>query len=333
MSTALHVRALPGGAAPEADRNEPQETRSDPGKTRDARHERSDPGETHADRLARARAALGAAERSTARHGSRIDRTAFSGGLGGPTGLVRPGTRPTPDTGRQESAAPGSGPAPAPVSVPSPAETSARVPLPPPLAPLVPHGSLRAGSTVAVDGAGSVSLLLAMAASACGDDGWCALAGLPDAGLRAAHDAGLDPERLALVTATDTEAMPQLPQVLSALVDGVGVLVLGPRLRIPPSLRRSLTDRARAHDTLVLTADPSGRADVRMRIEEESWEGLGQGTGRLRRRSLRVRSAGRGIPEGSAIDIVLPEVHGLIAPAPHAAPARPASLHMIRRAG
>ncbi|WP_152352968.1 hypothetical protein [Brachybacterium subflavum] len=302
---------------------------------------------TQEERLARARAALGAAERTTARLGGRIDRTAFSVGetsgpgassrLDGPTGIV--GSVGPGGASRRTSTADADAGA-------SPARTTAehaRVPLPPPLAPLAPYGSLRAGSTVAVDGSCSVSLMLAMAAAAAGEDGWCALAGMPDLGLRAARDAGLDLERLAIAPATGVEEMPQLPQVLSALVDGVGVLALGPRLRLTASLWRSLTDRARAHDTLVLAATPVARADLHLRAEAESWEGLGRGTGRLRRRTLRVSAAGRGIPEGRAVDVVLPEVHGLLAEVAvpdQAVPGRvvpdqaaPAPLRVIRRAG
>ncbi|MFE5774885.1 hypothetical protein [Brachybacterium sp. NPDC056505] len=302
---------------------------------------------TQEERLARARAALGAAERTTARHGGRIDRTAFSAvrttepdepvGLGGPTGIVGSAG---PGGASRRAPASDAGAGTARVQA---ADEHSRVPLPPPLAPLAPYGSLRAGSTVAVDGSCSVSLMLAMAAAAAGEDGWCALAGMPDLGLRAARDAGLDLERLAIAPATAVEEMPQLPQVLSALVDGVGVLVLGPRLRLTASLWRSLTDRARAHDTLVLAAAPVARADLHLRAEAESWEGLGRGTGRLRRRTLRVSAAGRGIPEGRAVDVVLPEVHGLLAEVAvpdQADPGRvvpdqaaPAPLRVIRRAG
>lgn len=340
MSTHLQMHEAPTQGKASA----PDEERTRPGRPAQGSRE---------ERLARARAALGAAERTTARLGGRIDRTAFSvggtsgpgapsgpgesAGLGGPTGIVG-SVGPGGASRRTSTADTDAGAS----SVHTVAD-HARVPLPPPLAPLAPHGSLRAGSTVAVDGSCSVSLMLAMAAAAAGEDGWCALAGMPDLGLRAARDAGLDLERLAIAPATGVEEMPQLPQVLSALVDGVGVLVLGPRLRLTASLWRSLTDRARAHDTLVLAAAPVARADLHLRAEAESWEGLGRGTGRLRRRTLRVSAAGRGIPEGRAVDVVLPEVHGLLAEVPAAVrtvpeiavpdQAVPAPLRVIRRAG
>ena len=152
----------------------------------------AEPTEDLEQRLSRARAALGAAERSAARWGGRIDRTALRG-----------------ENLEQGSADDGLG---------------TRLSVPAPLSTLFPRGSLRAGSSVALEGTATTSLLLSLAVAAAGEDSWCAIAGMPDLGLRSALDAGLDPCRLALAPA-DGE---QRPQVLSALADGVGVLVLGP---------------------------------------------------------------------------------------------------------
>src|SRR5690625_3854811 len=217
--------------------------------------------EDREERLARARAVLGTAERSAARWGGRIDRTAL----------------------RSLSATESSTPAP-PRPVEADESVGTRLPVPSPLAELFPRASLRAGSSVAIDGAATTSLLLALAAAAVGEEAWCAIAGMPDLGLRSALDAGLDPCRLA-ITPADGE---QRPQVLSALADGVGVLVLGPDLELAPALWRSLLGRARTADTLVLAAAPPGRADLTLRAAPQGWTGLGQGSGRLRRRRLEV---------------------------------------------
>src|SRR5699024_5705425 len=120
-------------------------------------------------RLSRARAALGAAERSAARWGGRIDRTA-----------VRP------PQSVEDAAGDGLGP---------------RLPAPGPVQALCARGSLRAGSSVALEGAASTSLLLSLAVAAAGEDSWCAIAGMPDLGLRSALDAGLVLCRLALAPA------------------------------------------------------------------------------------------------------------------------------------
>lgn len=232
-------------------------------------------------RLSRARAALGAAERSAARWGGRIDRTAL---------------RSSPQS-VDESADDGLG---------------TRLPVPGPLSSLFPRGSLRAGSSVAIEGAATTSLLLSLAVAAAGEDSWCAIAGMPDLGLRSAMDAGLDPCRLALTPAEGD----QRPQVLSALADGVGVLVLGPDLELAPALWRSLLGRARTADTLILAAVPPGRADLTLRAAAQGWTGLGQGSGRLRRRRLEVTAAGRGIAGHRTTEVVLPQVSGMIEDVP-----------------
>ncbi|UYG16345.1 hypothetical protein BRM3_12115 [Brachybacterium huguangmaarense] len=291
------------------------------------------------ERLARARAALGAAERSASRWGGRIDRTALRAGTGrgGPVGLVPPPAAPAPTP--PDPDAPTIAPA-APAEPPvAPDEAHTRLPVPDALAPLIPYGSLRAGSSLAVTGAASTSLLLALAATAAGEDAWCAIAGLPDLGLRAALDAGLDPRRLAIMPA----AAEQTASVLSALVDGVGVVVLGPHLPLTPALWRALTGRARTRDTLVLAARPPGRADVQLEATALGWDGLGSGSGRLRRRRLLVASAGRGIAGDRETTVLLPEVRGMIAALPAVgqqpaattadSPSAPVALHAVRRAG
>ena len=251
-------------------------------------------------RLSRARAALGAAERSTARWGGRIDRTA-----------LRASPRPVED-----SADDGLG---------------TRLPVPGPLQALFPRGSLRAGSSVAFEGAASTSLLLSLAVAAAGEDSWCAIAGMPDLGLRSALDAGLDPCRLVLAPAGGD----QRPQVLSALADGVGVLVLGPDLDLAPALWRNLLSRARTADTLLLAAGPPGRADLTLRATTQGWTGLGQGSGRLRRRLLEITAEGRGIAGHRTVRVLLPQIDGRIAEHPRTREEREPVrlLRPVRRAG
>lgn len=241
-------------------------------------------------RLSRARAALGAAERSAARWGGRIDRTALQ--------LSAPSV-----------AAPAAGPAVKLAAESADDGLGTRLPVPGPLAPLFPRGSLRAGSSVAIQGAATTSLLLSLAVTAAGEDSWCAIAGMPDLGLRSALDAGLDPCRLALAPADGD----QRPQVLTALADGVGVLVLGPDLDLAPALWRSLLNRARTADTLILAATPPGRADLTLRAVTQGWAGLGAGSGRLRRRRLEITADGRGIAGHRTTEVLLPQVSGMIA--------------------
>jgi hypothetical protein len=256
-------------------------------------------------RLSRARAALGAAERSAARWGGRIDRTALRPSAGSTAG-------PATGNAAAATAGPAAGPATGTAAEIADDGLGTRVPVPGPLSTLFPRGSLRAGSSVALEGTASTSLLLSLAVAAAGEDSWCAIAGVPDLGLRSALDAGLDPCRLALAPADGD----QRPQVLSAHADGVGVLVLGPDLELAPALWRSLLGRARTADTLVLAASPPGRADLTLRATAQGWAGLGRGSGRLRRRRLEITAEGRGIAGHRTAEVLLPQVDGMIAAAP-----------------
>ena len=112
------------------------------------------------------------------------------------------------------------------------------LPVAPPLAGLFPDGGLRRGTTIVVGGratgggaglqpGGSVSVALALVAAASAAGSWCALVGLDGLGAVAAHDIGIDLDRLAVVP------RPQAAwaEVTAAVIDGVDLVVL-----FPPSL-------------------------------------------------------------------------------------------------
>jgi hypothetical protein len=121
-------------------------------------------------------------------------------------------------------------------------EGSAVLPVSGPLAGVLPGGGLRRGSAVAV--CGSTSLLLALLAEASRAGAWCALVGLPDLGIQAAAEAGLDLSRTALVPRPG----PRPAAVVAALVDGVDVVVLDttlPGVGWPAGDRQRLGARVR----------------------------------------------------------------------------------------
>ena len=70
---------------------------------------------------------------------------------------------------------------------------------------------------------------LAAGASAAG--AWCAIAGVPQLGVRAAADVGLDPGRMLLIA----EPGPGWPQVVVSLLDGCELVLLRLPARPPPS--------------------------------------------------------------------------------------------------
>ncbi|WP_022916502.1 hypothetical protein [Ruania albidiflava] len=164
------------------------------------------------------------------------------------------------------------------------------LPVPPALAGLFPEGGVRRGSTVQVSG--GMSVLLALAAAAMGEESWCALVDLPDAGLAAAATLGLVLERVVVVPRPGPEA----PVVLAAVADGFDVLVLGRGAGLAERDRRSLTSRLRVRGAVLLTTAAWPGADVVLRAVSRTWQGVGRGDGLLRTGVLELAARHRRFP-------------------------------------
>jgi hypothetical protein len=179
----------------------------------------------------------------------------------------------------------------------------------PPLARLLPGGGLRRGSTVAV--AGATSLVPALLAAATRDGSWAAVAGLPELGLAAAAEFGVDLDRIALVP----HPGPELAAVLSALVDGFDLVALGP-VGVRPPLARRLADRVRNRGTVLLAMGAWPGADVELRVSGRRWHGLtADGHGHLHTREVLATSRGRGAAARPAsARLQLPGPGGKVAP-------------------
>lgn len=163
-----------------------------------------------------------------------------------------------------------------------------RLPVHPDLARLLPEGGLTTGSTVVVRG--STTLLLALLAEASRAGAWTAIVGHPAAGMAAAADAGLDLDRTVTVPAPGPDA----PAVVAALLDGLDVVVLGPRTALLDADRRRLVTRARERGAVLVAVDAQPGAHVVLDTRAGTWSGLDHGSGWLRRRTLTVRRTGRG---------------------------------------
>ncbi len=162
------------------------------------------------------------------------------------------------------------------------------LPVLPALRDLLPHGALRRGSVVAASGWNLLCLALAAGPAASG--AWCAAAGIPEFGVAAAADAGLDPARVLLVP----ELGPNWPQVVISLLDGCDLVVLRTPSRPPAQARRKLEAAVRRHGSVLLVAGDWDGAQIRLRIAAHEWAGIGPGHGRLRGRRARVVADGRG---------------------------------------
>jgi hypothetical protein len=265
---------------------------------------------SHEDRAAFARAVLARAERRT---GARSVLT-----TGHPESPERPAvpelhavpdlrpvpTEPEPVPAVREEPRPVPAPPASAQSAPPRASllTSERPPLPvpPPLAPLLPDG-LRRGATTAVTG--STSLLLEVLAHACAGGAWAVAVGMPTLGLLAAAQAGLELDRLALVPRPGAEAA----TVVAALLDGIDVVVVGPDVALVDADRRRLSARARDRGAVLLATGDWPGASVVLTVDAGRWDGLGDGDGRLRSHTLHVVRSGRGgAAQVAALDLVLP---------------------------
>jgi hypothetical protein len=162
------------------------------------------------------------------------------------------------------------------------------LPVLPALRDLLPHGALQRGSVVA---AGGWSLLcLALAAGPAASGAWCAAAGIPELGVAAAADAGLDPARLLLIP----DLGPNWPQVVASLLDGCDLVLLRPPDLPSAQSRRKLEAAVRRYGAVLVVAGDWDGAQVRLRITAQEWAGIGVGHGRLRGRRAHVVADGRG---------------------------------------
>jgi hypothetical protein len=162
------------------------------------------------------------------------------------------------------------------------------LPVIPPLAPLLPEGGLRRGSTVTVTD--SASLLLALVSAASRSGAWCAVVGLASFGVVAASEAGIALERLALVAAPGSAWR----SVTAALLDAFEVVVVRPPSPVSPADARRLAARARERGSLLVPLGPWEGADLRLSVTEQHWDGLGDGHGYLRAHRVQIHAEGRG---------------------------------------
>jgi hypothetical protein len=164
-----------------------------------------------------------------------------------------------------------------------------------PLQPLFPAGALRRGSVVSVTGSTSLALSVLAAASAQGS--WCAAVGMPALGLAAAAELGVALERFPLVASpARSSGNGGWAWVVAALVDACDVVLARPPTHLKAADARRLTARARERGA-VLVLSGSGwpeAAEVQLTVSSSSWEGLGQGYGRLLGRRVEVVAGGRG---------------------------------------
>ena len=153
------------------------------------------------------------------------------------------------------------------------------LPVPPPLAPLFPAGSLRRGTTTTVAGApghGATTLALALMAAASAAGSWCAVVGLADPGVVAAAGLGLDLRRVVFVPHPGNG----WAEAAGDLLSGVDAVLVRPPGRARLTAARHLTARARERQAALVVllegpgAWPEG-GDLALSVGAVEWEGDG----------------------------------------------------------
>jgi hypothetical protein len=171
------------------------------------------------------------------------------------------------------------------------------LPVPAPLAPLFPDGALRRGTTTTVcgrPGHGATTLALALLAAASQAGSWCAAVGLPDPGVLAAAELGIDLRRVVFVPHPGGG----WAEAAGDLLAGVDVVLVRPPGRARQTAARHLSARARERQTALVvlveqvSAWPEG-GDLALSVGAIEWEGVGRGHGHLQRRRAEVRVSGR----------------------------------------
>jgi hypothetical protein len=165
-----------------------------------------------------------------------------------------------------------------------------RLPLLPPMEKLL-GGRLKRGAVVAIEGeAARYSLAMVLLAGVSGAGGWCAVVGVPSFGYVAAAGYGVRLETLGLVPQPGNA----WAEVVSALAPGVDALLVHPPEQVSGQLARRLIAKARRSGCTVLTLGSTwAGSDVRVSVASREWQGLGQGTGRLRRCRVTVVASHR----------------------------------------
>jgi len=102
---------------------------------------------------------------------------------------------------------------------------------------------------------------------------------------------------IALPTTTASGERPDLVGALSALVDGVDLVIMARRTiaALSPSVVRRLQARVQSRGAvLVIIGDPGTTSvDLRVSARAQYWQGIGTGHGHLRRRLVALELDGR----------------------------------------
>lgn len=190
-------------------------------------------------------------------------------------------------------------------------------PVPSALERLLP-GGLPRGGTMAVEG--SLSLLLASMGAASAAGAWCALVGLPPVSAEAAREFGIAVEHTPVVAAPRPGSSRAWTELIAALLDTLDVVAARPGAVLDAGDLSRLAARARTKGTTLLLSAEGAAAwpglDLRLRVQDQTWQRAPGPRGRLTARRITVAAHGRGrFARPREARLWLPDRWGRIAPA------------------
>jgi hypothetical protein len=140
---------------------------------------------------------------------------------------------------------------------------------------------LKTGEAYEVD---SPSLATALVAGPSQAGEWVAFVGVPDLGLEAAAQFGIDLDRTVVVPRPGELWL----SVMAGLLDVAAVVVVKPPVPVSAQQAERLKSRLRMKDAALVSCGEWPRCDATLTIAESSWIGLGRGHGRLTARRVVV---------------------------------------------
>jgi hypothetical protein len=195
------------------------------------------------------------------------------------------------------------------------------LPVPAPLAPVLPMRGLERGRVHGVTGDAAASLVYALVAAASAEGAWCAFVDMPHAGLRAAHEHGVALERVVCI---DTDRSLSWGRVVGALTDGIDIIVARDPVCTAAEARK-VASRVKAQGAVLIVQgavqDAKGAVqnakgavqgfplDVLFTARTQSWS---FGACALER-TVRVTAEGRRIPAARGVTVLLPSASGAVA--------------------
>lgn len=177
------------------------------------------------------------------------------------------------------------------------------VPVPDPLARLLPDGGLRPGAAYSVAGG---ALLLALLAEPSAAGSWCGVVGIPELGAEAARSAGVALDRLALVPHPGERWL----SVVAALTEVLPVVAVRPGSRVREADAARLAARLRERSAVLLVCGDWPRTEASIGLRTSLWTGLGEGFGYLTGREVEVAVSTRRTPVPRTARLRLPDGAG-----------------------